>query len=54
MESFNEQLIILENKKPHFSEEYTPAKKITLLGNDKIITFLTNIVGKLEIEVFSH
>ena len=49
--------------KPHFSEKYTPAKKITLLENDKIITndsdiaevmneFFTNIVDQLEIEGF--
>ena len=63
IKSFTDNKMFWKTIKPHFSEKYTPTKRITLVENDEIITndnniaevmndFFTNIVDKLEIEGF--
>ena len=62
IKSITDNRLFWKTIKPHFLEKYTPAKKITLLENDKIITNdsdiaevmneFFNVVDQLEIEGF--
>ena len=44
---FTDNRLFWKTIKSHFSEKYTPSKKMTLLENDKIITNDNDIAGKL-------